>query len=135
MRILNRIQNHNCIFYWQSSVLTMKLFTCETTSHSPLRSPSLLKFLLFVAVSSVDCIALSLHLVHIDMLALKNAPKLSSRERKRETERDEERKGRKRISRTIFSSRTHSCPPVIGVLSLGASKVLLKWDDCWGKER
>lgn len=126
MRILNRIRNHNCIFYRQSPVLTMKLFTCGTTS----LPRSLLKFSL-----SVSHLFLALHLMHTNTAALENAPKLSSKERKRDTEERRRKKGRERISRTVSSTQTLSCPPVIKVLSSGASKVPLRWDDCWGRER
>lgn len=125
MRILNRIRNHNCIFYRQSPVLTMKLFTCGTTS-LPL-SPKIL--------SLSSHVLLPLHLIHTNTAMLENAPKLSSKERKRDTEKRRREKGRERISRTISSTQTLSCPPVIKVLSLGASKVALRWDDCWGRER
>lgn len=76
---------------------------------------------------------LALHLMHINTAALENAPKLSSKERKRDMEKRRRKKWRERISRTISSTQTLSCPPVIKVLSSGASKVPLRWDDCWGE--
>lgn len=55
--------------------------------------------------------------------------------RKRDTEKRRGEKGRERISRSISSTQTLSCPPVIKVLSSGASKVPLRWDDCWGRKK
>lgn len=80
-------------------------------------------------------VLLPLHLIHTNTAALENAPKLSSKRRKRDTEKRRREKRRERISRTISSTQTLSCLPVIKVLSSGARKVPLRCDDCWGRER